>query len=209
MRVIVDRRMIQCVIFMLALSGVSFADEDNEPIVPAAENETSREALVSALQLHLGLYGDLSTDFDIETEDLQSPEAKGQDQQQRDSTGEELDPGFGNFGRAMGYNFTKGLFAKDNLKPLAIGSLATLAMIPLDDEVSDHFQGKSEELGDAGQFIGYAGVAAATGGVLLATPFVKSGRYRGFSFSLAQSIILNNALVFSLKYAVKRTRSPA
>ncbi len=148
------------------------------------------------------------------TQELNSPspeqefaqEAENPEPQERDGPGERLDPGFRNFGRALGYNFTKGLFAKDNIRPLVIGSLATLAMTPLDDEVSDYFQGRSEELGDAGQFIGLAGVVAVTGGVLLATPFVENERYRAFSFTLAQSMLLNHALLYSLKFAVSRTR---
>ncbi len=148
------------------------------------------------------------------TQELDSPspeqesaqEAESPEPQERDGPGERLDPGFRNFGRALGYNFTKGLFAKDNIRPLVIGSLATLAMFPLDDEVSDYFQGRSEELGDAGQFIGLAGVVAVTGGVLLATPFVENERYRAFSFTLAQSMLLNHALLYSLKFAVSRTR---
>ena len=139
-------------------------------------------------------------------EDEASQETKGPETQERDSPGEKLDPGFRNFARALGYNFTKGLFARDNLRPLVIGSLATLATIPLDDEVSDYFQGRSEELGDVGQFIGLAGVVAATGGVLLATPFVENERYRAFSFTLAQSMLLNQALLYSLKFTVGRTR---
>lgn len=193
-------------IFILAVTRVSFTDEKDHHVVSSPNNEASNEVQVFPVPTHRDLYGDLSTSMEIDINDLRAPDAKSRDQLERSSSEERLDPGFANFHRAIGYNFTKGLFAKDNLKPFIIGSLATLAMIPLDDEVSDHFQGKSEELGDAGQIIGYAGVAAVTGGVLLATPFVKGDRYRAFSFTLAQSIIVNNALVFSLKYAVSRTR---
>jgi membrane-associated phospholipid phosphatase len=194
------------VVFVLTLTGVSRADDKRNPLASSIENEASAEARIPPFLMPLDLYGDLATDLDIDIEDFLTLDTKGKDQQQPEPTEDPTDPGFNNFGRAIGYNFTKGLFAKDNLKPFVVGSLATLAMIPVDDEVSDYFQGKSEELGDAGQFIGYLGVAATTGGVLLATPFVKSGKYRAFSFSLAQSMILNNALVFSLKYAVGRTR---
>ncbi len=193
-------------IFILAVTRVSFASEKDKLVALSPEGEASKGVQVFTIPTHLDLYGDLSTGLEIDINDLQAPDAKSRDQLERSSSEERLDPGFANFHRAIGYNFTKGLFAKDNLKPFIIGSLATLAMIPLDDEVSDYFQGKSEELGDAGQVIGLAAVAAVTGGVLLATPFTESQKYRAFSFTLAQSIIVNNALVFSLKYAVSRTR---
>ena len=163
--------------------------------------------LIFVLTLTRLSFADGTQELDCPSPEQESTqEAENPEPQERDGPGERLDPGFRNFGRVLGYNFTKGLFAKDNIRPLVIGSLATLAMTPLDDEVSDYVQGRSEELGDAGQFIGLAGVVAVTGGVLLATPFVENERYRAFSFTLAQSMLLNHALLYSLKFAVSRTR---
>jgi len=116
-------------------------------------------------------------------------------------------PDFRDFGRALGYNFTKGLFARDNLKPLVIGSAATLAFVPFDRRISDAFRGDAPEFGDTGNVAGGPAVmASVTGGLLVAVPFTKSGRYRSYVFSQSQAMALANAQVFALKYIVRRTR---
>ena len=116
-------------------------------------------------------------------------------------------PRFGDFGKALGYNFTKGLFARENLIPVLVGVGATLAAKPFDEEVSDALRDSSGGWGDVGQVAGgvYV-VAGSTAGLLLATPFVKNQKYRAFTFSLAQAVILNNALAFGVKLVVTRTR---
>lgn len=116
-------------------------------------------------------------------------------------------PRFGDFGRALGYNFTKGLFSRENLIPVLVGVGATLVAKPFDEDVSDALRDSSSGWGDAGQAAGgvYV-VAGSTAGFLLATPFVKNEKYRAFTFSLAQAVLLNNALAFGLKLVVTRTR---
>ena len=119
-------------------------------------------------------------------------------------------PRFRDFGRVLGYNFTKGLFSRQNLKPLLIGSAATLAIIPLDRRISDAVRGGSAELGKSGNIIGSAtAVASLTGGLLVAVPMTKSVRYRSFVFSETQALALTNAQVFALKLIVRRTRPDA
>jgi membrane-associated phospholipid phosphatase len=116
-------------------------------------------------------------------------------------------PRFADFHKALGYNFTKGLFSSDNIKPFLIGSLATAAMVPLDDEISDAVRGEVEEIGDTGDLLGGPIVVpAATAALLIATPFTSNQKYRGFTFSLAQAITVNSALTFGLKAAISRTR---
>ncbi|TDI46455.1 MAG: phosphatase PAP2 family protein [Acidobacteria bacterium] len=116
-------------------------------------------------------------------------------------------PGFRDFGRALAYNFTKGLFSRENLKPLLIGSAATLVVVPFDDAISERVQGSASDLGDIGDVVGRPlVVGAATGVLLLATPFIDNQRYRAFTFSLGQAFILNFALTEGIKAAVSRTR---
>ncbi len=133
----------------------------------------------------------------------------GIDQQTAPATqsGRRQAPGFRDFGRALGYDFTKGLFSRQNLKPLLIGSAATFALVPLDRRISDATRGHFAEFGNIGKTIGSpAAIAAGTGGLLIAAPMTKSVRYRSFVFSEAQALALANAQVFTLKIVVRRTR---
>jgi hypothetical protein len=125
-------------------------------------------------------------------------------------TGNQQAPRFRDFGRALGYNFTKGLFSRKNLKPLLIGTAATLAFVPFDRRISDAARGDFPELGDSGKVIGSpAAFASLTGGLLVAVPMTKSVRYRSFVFSETQALALTNAQVFALKPIVRRTRPDA
>ena len=115
-------------------------------------------------------------------------------------------PSIRDFPKALGYNFTRGLFSRDNLTPLLIGTGATLAMLPLDDEVSEGAFGSWEEFGETGHAVGGTATAVLNGGLLLAAPFVENEKYRAFSFTLAQTLIVNNSILFALKLSIRRTR---
>jgi hypothetical protein len=115
-------------------------------------------------------------------------------------------PSFRDFPRALGYNFTRGLFSRDNLTPLLIGTGATLAVLPFDEEVSERTFGSWEEFGDAGHAVGGTATAVLNGGLLLAAPFVQNEKYRAFSFTLAQTLVVNNSLLFAMKLSIRRVR---
>ena len=116
-------------------------------------------------------------------------------------------PGFGKFHKALAYNFTRGLLSKGNLLPLLIGSAGALTAYPFDEEVSDAMWGSAPAWGDIGFALGGQwAILGSTGAILAITPLIENKRFRGFSFTLAQAIILNNVLTFSLKAAVSRTR---
>ena len=122
-------------------------------------------------------------------------------------------PSFRDFHRALGrlgYNFTKGLFSRENLTPALLATGGALVAAAFDDEVSDALRDSSEAWGDAGQVLGGRYVVVGSTAVFLAlTPFVENQRFRAFTFSLAQSVALNNALSFALKLTVDRTRPDA
>jgi hypothetical protein len=44
---------------------------------------------------------------------------------------QDVDIDFRDFGRVLGWNFTRGLFSPENIGPLVIGSGATTAALPL------------------------------------------------------------------------------
>lgn len=115
-------------------------------------------------------------------------------------------PGFRDFPRALGYNFTRGLLARDNLAPILVGTGATLAFLPFDEELSERANGSWEDLGATGHTVGGTVAAVLNGGLLLAAPFVQNEKYRAFSFTLAQTLVVNNSLLFALKLSIRRTR---
>ncbi len=116
-------------------------------------------------------------------------------------------PQYRRFGHILVRNLTRGLFSTENLLPIAIGSTSSAAFLPVDREISDAFRGHWDELGDAGHWIASPiAVAGLTGGFVLAAQFTDNRRFRGYAFTLAQGIIVSNALVFPLKYAVRRER---
>jgi len=155
----------------------------------------------SAVFLPTGIETPISTDRICWLDEQAAPAAQ---------TGNQQAPRFRDFGRVLGYNFTKGLFSRQNLKPLLIGSAATLAIVPLDRRISDAVRGDSAELGTSGNIIGSAtAVASLTGGLLVAVPMTKSVRYRSFVFSETQALALTNVQVFALKLIVRRTRPDA
>jgi membrane-associated phospholipid phosphatase len=115
--------------------------------------------------------------------------------------------GFRNFHRVLGYNFTRGLISRGNLLPLLIGRAGGLTAYSFDEEVSEALWGTAPAWGNIGDVLGsHAVILGSTGSILAVTPFVKSERFKGFSFTLTQAIILNNVLTASLKAAVSRTR---
>ncbi len=114
------------------------------------------------------------------------------------------------FGRALGYDFTRGLFSRKNLKPLLIGSAASLAIAPFDRRTSNAVRGDFAELGKSGKVIGApVTLVPLTGVLVIAAPMTKSVRYRSFAFSETQAVVLANAQVFALKAMVRRTRPDA
>jgi membrane-associated phospholipid phosphatase len=115
-------------------------------------------------------------------------------------------PRLRDFPGTLGYNLTGGLFARDNLAPLLVGTGATLAFLPFDEELSEKAMGSWEDLGEAGHAVGGTVAAVLNGGLLLAAPFVENEKYRAFSFTLAQTLIVNNSLLFALKLSIRRTR---
>ncbi len=116
-------------------------------------------------------------------------------------------PSFREFHKVMGWNFTKGLFSADNIGPLLTGSAATLATLPFDDDISDALRDEADWLGESGDIIGNpVTIAAATGTLLLITPFTDDQKFKSFAFTLAQAQILDSSLKYAMKFSVPRER---
>ena len=120
---------------------------------------------------------------------------------------EPVHPSFHDFPSVLAYNFTRGLFSRANLMPLAVGGGLTALAAPADHDVADALEGSAPGWGNTGRIMGSGLVVFSSAGVVVAiSPFVKSERFKSFSFTMAQSLVLNNVLTFSLKAAVNRTR---
>ena len=149
----------------------------------------------------------LDSRWSLEQDETPSTQKDGEKAGDAPSADTIVAPSFRDFLRALAYNFTKGLFSQKNLKPLLIGGAATLVMVPFDDEISESVRRSGSDFGDIGYVAGRPlVVGAATGVLLLATPFTSNQRHRAFTFSLAQAFILNNVLSEGIKAAVNRTR---
>lgn len=112
------------------------------------------------------------------------------------------------FHRDLGRNF-KALFSRENLLPLLIGVGSTAALSPVDDEAAGYFLGPNDfpDLEQAGNILLYAELAAAgTGVLLLLGESARATKFGQMSYSLAQALVLNNALTFALKPAANRAR---
>jgi membrane-associated phospholipid phosphatase len=117
------------------------------------------------------------------------------------------DVDFRRLGDGLVYTFTKGLFARDNLPPLVIGTLGALLIHPADASLSRHLGGSAPAVGTTGGILGGPAVEAATlGGLLLVAPFTHNAKLRATTFSLFQGFALDTVLVQGLKAATGRTR---
>lgn len=116
-------------------------------------------------------------------------------------------PGFRQFHKVLVWNFTEGLFSTDNIGPLMAGSAATMAALPFDERLSDALRDEADWVDDSGNVIGSAvTLAAATGTLLLIAPFTDNQKFKSFSFTMAQAVILDGALISVLKLSVSRQR---
>jgi membrane-associated phospholipid phosphatase len=116
-------------------------------------------------------------------------------------------PSFKLFGRGLLLTFGPSLFHRDTIPPLVVGMVAAGAISTWDQDISDHFRDEWPALGDAGQVAGGTGVMAATTiGLVVASKYTDSSRFKKMAFAFAQSIVVENTIVQATKFAVGRER---
>jgi membrane-associated phospholipid phosphatase len=116
-------------------------------------------------------------------------------------------PSYQDYFHALGYSFSRGLFAKEQILPLAIGSAASIALLPVDRKVSDAVRGHADHLGKAGNIIGSPLVLGALGGgLMLGSLATDNSRFRAYAFTLSQGLIVAGTIATVSKLAVRRTR---
>lgn len=116
-------------------------------------------------------------------------------------------PEYHDYFRALGYSFTHGLFAREQIAPLVIGTAASLAMAPVDHKVSDAVRGRADTFGRAGEIIGSPLVIGTlSGSLILGSLASDNTTFRAYAFTLSQSLIVATTVTTAAKFAVRRTR---
>jgi membrane-associated phospholipid phosphatase len=116
-------------------------------------------------------------------------------------------PAYHDYFNALGYSFTHGLFNRDQVLPLAIGSAAALAFVPVDQRISDSLRGTPSGFGRAGEFIGGPiMMAALSGGLIAGSLATDNQHFRSYAFTFSQGLIVAESLATAVKLAVRRTR---
>jgi len=117
-------------------------------------------------------------------------------------------PAYDDYFHALGYSFTAGLFSREQVTPLAIGTAAALAFAPFDRAVSDRLRGgETYALDRAGAVAGSPIVLGALGGsLMLGSLATGDARFRGYAFTLSQGLIVAESLTVVVKLAVPRNR---
>jgi hypothetical protein len=103
----------------------------------------------------------------------------------------------------------KGLFSKQSLKPLLIGSAATGVATLADEGIQEYFgeTRRFKKLGEIGDVVGSPlTVGALAGGMLFWGYNTENDQLRSMGFSLTQGFIVNGSLTLGLKTLIPRTR---
>ena len=117
-------------------------------------------------------------------------------------------PELKNFPKDLAQN-SLGLFSRDNLYPLLIGTGAMAAAFAADDSVEDYFEGGNRlgSLERVGERAGHQPIVfGAVGGLLTISQFTGNARFARFSYDLAQAEALTSLMTFGLKHATGRIR---
>jgi hypothetical protein len=112
------------------------------------------------------------------------------------------------FPQNLGRNFLA-MFSTKNIAPLLVGSASTGIISIWDEDIQQHFSVKdgSSSVGKVGSVLGSLYVAApVVGGLLFAGNRSENDRFRSFTYSLAQALVLDQGLNQGMKFAIGRTR---
>jgi len=116
-------------------------------------------------------------------------------------------PPYHDYFHALGYSFTFGLFAGEQLAPLAVGSVVALALSPFDRKLSDAASGKARSLGRIGEVVGHPlTLGGVSGGLILASLATDNARFRTYAFTLTQGLIVAGSVATVTKLAIRRPR---
>jgi PAP2 superfamily len=116
------------------------------------------------------------------------------------------DTDFHNLLRDYGFSLTRGMFSERNIAPFVVGFSGATAFGTLDQQVREAVEGTTSS-GNLGQFIGGPAVIwPLVGGSVLISQFTENRKFRAFAYDLTQGALVDETLVRTVKYAVRRTR---
>ena len=99
-----------------------------------------------------------------------------------------------------------GVFSQDNLRPLLIGTAASFTGSRFDHGAAGLIRNDCRVCGTTGATAGGVAVVPAIGALFLAGRLAPAGRFRAFSYDLAEAAIVNSVWTGALKYSVHRPR---
>jgi len=112
----------------------------------------------------------------------------------------------GQFPKNLGRSFV-GVFAKDNLFPVLVGTAATGAAFRLDHGAESALGGRAPNLSSAASTAGgLKTVLPATFGLFVAGRLADGGRFRAFTYDAAQVLVVDAVYTSALKKITSRTR---
>jgi len=116
-------------------------------------------------------------------------------------------PSYDDYFPALGYSFTHGIAAREQLAPLAIGSVAALALMPFDHRVSGTLRREAPAMNRGGEFVASPIVLGTlSGGLILGSLATDDIRFRSYAFTLSQGLIVAGSMTAALKFALRRSR---
>ncbi len=99
-----------------------------------------------------------------------------------------------------------GVFSRDSLAPLLLGSGIALAGHSLDGRVETALQGRCLSCGRVGTSLGGTTGGVAVGAFFLAGRFAPQGALRTVSYDFAQAMVVNAVWTGALKFSLHRQR---
>jgi membrane-associated phospholipid phosphatase len=112
----------------------------------------------------------------------------------------------GQLPKNLGRSFS-GVFAKDSLAPLLVGTAAASFARFADPSTRSHLVGHAPGISRAASTAGGASfMLPATLGLFAAGRFTESGRFRAFSYDATQAVVVNTVYTTALKRLAARTR---
>jgi membrane-associated phospholipid phosphatase len=112
----------------------------------------------------------------------------------------------GQLPRNLGRSFV-GVFAKDNLFPVLVGTAATGGAFRLDHGAQSALGGRAPGLSaGASTAGGVKAVLPAAFGLFVAGRLAEGGRFRAFTYDAAQAVVVNTVYTTALKTVSSRTR---
>lgn len=99
-----------------------------------------------------------------------------------------------------------GVLSRDNLTPLLVGTSLSFTSSGFDEGTARLIRNDCRPCGTTGAKAGGVAVVPAIGALFLAGRLSSSGRFRAFSYDMAEAAVVDTVWAGALKYSLQRTR---